>query len=103
MKIKSKPLHVSWLGYIAIYSALLSFRCTVILLIWHIKQPRLNANCSKMVRVANPCHLVRGLHLEEASQSQSFLLHRQLQKVHLEANIPMFKVFLVGTTLLPQA
>jgi hypothetical protein len=26
-----------------------------------------------------------------------------LQKVHLEANIPMFKVFLVGTTLLPQA
>jgi energy-converting hydrogenase Eha subunit C len=58
MKIKSKLLHVFWLGDIAIFSALLSFSCTVILLIWYIKQPKLNANCSKMLRAASPCHMV---------------------------------------------
>jgi len=44
--------------------------------IWYIKQPKLNVNCSKMLRAASPCHLVRGISLEEANQSQNLLLNR---------------------------
>jgi hypothetical protein len=103
MKTKSKPLHVSWLGYAATFSALLSFSCTDVLLIWYIKPPKLNASCSKILRESSPYHMVHEPLLEEANQSQGLLLHPQRQKVQLEACDPIFKAILVERTMLLQA
>ena len=96
-------MHVSWLGYIAISSTLLSFSHTVILLIWYIKQLKLNVNCSKMLRIASPCHMARGLCQEEASQSRGLLLHPHQRKAQVETYVLMCMVSLEGRMLLPKA